>query len=53
VKNFWYLFAAYTVIWTAMFSYIVGLSRKNKALRDELAELREQVQQHLTRKETA
>jgi CcmD family protein len=53
VKNFWFLFAAYTIIWTAMFAYIVNLSRKNKELREELSELRGQVQQHLTRKETA
>lgn len=51
MKHFWFLFAAYTIIWTAMFAYIVNLSKKNKALRDELGELRVQIQQHLPGKE--
>lgn len=52
VRNFWYLFAAYTIIWTAMFAYIINLSKKNKELRDELNELQTQVQRHLAQKET-
>lgn len=52
MKNFWFLFAAYTIIWTAMFVYIVRLSKKNKELRNDLRELRMQVQQHLSGKET-
>lgn len=51
VKNFWYLFAAYAVIWTFIFSYIVYLSKKNRVLRDELRELQAQVQRLLARKE--
>lgn len=35
-----------------MFAYIVNLSKKNKELRDELGELRVQVQQHLPGNET-
>jgi CcmD family protein len=42
VKNFWYLFAAYTIIWTAIFLYLLSLSRKNKELQEELADLQRQ-----------
>jgi CcmD family protein len=52
MKNFWFLFAAYTIIWTAMFAYIIILSKKNKALREDLSDLRVQVQQHLPGSET-
>jgi CcmD family protein len=51
VRNFWYLFAAYTIIWTAMFAYIINLSKKNKELRGELDELQSQVQRYLAHKE--
>jgi CcmD family protein len=53
VKNFWYLFAAYTIIWTAIFAYVVHLSQKNRQLRDELRELRAQVEKFLNKKETS
>lgn len=45
VYNFWYLFAAYTVIWTALFVYMVYLSRKNRDLRDEIHNLQTRVKQ--------
>jgi CcmD family protein len=51
VKNFWYLFAAYTVIWTALFVYLFYLSQKNRELREELRELQLQVERHLAKKE--
>jgi CcmD family protein len=51
VKNFWYLFAAYTVIWTALFVYLVYLSQKNQELREELRELQAQVERLLTQRE--
>jgi CcmD family protein len=51
VKNFWYLFAAYTIIWTALFGYIVHLSQKNRELRNELRELQTRVERLLTSKE--
>lgn len=51
MKNFWYLFAAYTVIWTAIFAYVTRLSKKNRDLREELCELQAQVERLLTRKE--
>jgi CcmD family protein len=53
VKNFWYLFAAYTVIWTALFGYVMHLSKKNRELREELYELQTQVQKLLSRKEAS
>jgi CcmD family protein len=49
VKNLWYLFAAYTIIWTALFAYVVHLSRRNNELREEIRDLRAQVQKMLTR----
>jgi CcmD family protein len=51
VKNFWYLFAAYTVIWTAFFVYLYYLSQKNRELREELRELQAQVKTLLAKKE--
>lgn len=49
MKNFWYLFAAYSVIWTALFAYIVYLSRKNKELKEALRDLQAQVAKVLTK----
>ena len=51
MKNFWYLFAAYAVIWTAIFAYVTHLSKKNRELREELWELQAQVDKLLSRKE--
>ena len=51
MKNFWYLFAAYTVIWTALFVYLVSLSQKNQELREELRELQAQVERLLPKRE--
>jgi CcmD family protein len=53
VNNFWYLFAAYTIIWTALFIYIVYLSQKNRELRDELRELQAQVERLMSTEETS
>ena len=47
VKNFWYLFTAYTIIWTALFAYVIHLSKKNRELRDELYELQARVERLL------
>jgi len=49
VKNFWYLFAAYSIIWTALCVYILRLSQKNKELRAELRALQAQIEKALTR----
>ena len=51
MDNFGYLFAAYIVIWTALFAYLVSLSRKNRELRDELHELQTRVDQQLAQKD--
>lgn len=45
LDNFWYLFVAYMVIWTAIFLYVLSLARKNRELRDELQVLRARVDQ--------
>ena len=49
VKNLWYLFAAYTIIWTALGVYMLRLSQKNKALQAELRALQAQIEQTLSR----
>jgi len=49
VKNFWYLFAAYSTIWTILWVYIMHLSRKNKELREELRDLQARVERVLTK----
>jgi CcmD family protein len=51
VKNFWYLFAAYMVIWTAIFSYVLSLSRRNRELQDELHDLQAQVEQMVAKRD--
>jgi CcmD family protein len=40
VRNFWYLFSAYTIIWTALWVYVVYLSRANRALKRDIEALR-------------
>lgn len=49
MKNFWYLFAAYTVIWTALCLYMVRLSRKNKELAEEVQALQAQIAKTCTK----
>ncbi|TET47758.1 CcmD family protein [Candidatus Aerophobetes bacterium] len=41
MTNLTYLFAAYTVIWVALFLYIFSLSRRSKRLERMLAALKE------------
>ncbi|MEE8290901.1 MAG: CcmD family protein [Candidatus Tectomicrobia bacterium] len=53
MQNFWYLFAAYMVFWTAMFAYVMSLSRKNRELQQELRELQARVEHMLVKKDTA
>jgi CcmD family protein len=53
VRNFWYLFAAYTIIWTALFIYIVYLSQKNRELRNELRELQARVERLMANKDAS
>ena len=47
VKNFWYLFAAYSIIWTALCVYTIRLSQQNKALQGELRDLRTRLEKVL------
>jgi len=39
-ENFPYLFAAYTVIWAAVFLYVLALERRQKQLEGMLRRLR-------------
>ena len=50
MKNFWFLFSAYTIVWTALWVYVVYLSRANRALREDIAALRAQVENAAWRK---
>ena len=50
MKNFWFLFSAYTIVWTALWVYVVYLSRANRALREDIAALRAQVESAAWRK---
>jgi CcmD family protein len=49
MKNFWYLFAAYSAIWAALWVYMIRLSQKNKELQAELRNLRTQLERVLTK----
>ncbi len=44
MKNFWYLFSAYTIIWTALWAYVVYLSQANRALKQDIEALRAQLE---------
>ncbi len=44
MKNFWYLFSAYSIIWTALWAYVVYLSRANRALKQDIEALRAQLE---------
>ena len=35
-NNFWYLFAAYTLIWMGLFVYIFSLAGREKKLGEEI-----------------
>lgn len=43
MKNFWYLFSAYTIIWTALWAYVVYLSQANRALKQDIEALQAQL----------
>jgi CcmD family protein len=40
MQNLVYLFAAYTIIWIALFGYLFNLSRRQQRLREEMNSLR-------------
>ncbi|MBI4295215.1 MAG: CcmD family protein [Chloroflexi bacterium] len=41
MDNFPYLFAAYTIIWAALFSYVFIINNRQRQLRKELDSLRQ------------
>lgn len=41
MTNLSYLFAAYAVVWVAVFLYLFGISRKRARLEQELKELKQ------------
>jgi CcmD family protein len=51
MKNFWYLFAAFTIVWTGICVYAVRLSKRNQQLQAELRELQTRVEHFLSQKE--
>lgn len=40
-----WLFAAFSIVWIAIFLYVYGIDRKQKALADEVATLSEKLSQ--------
>lgn len=40
MRNLNFLFAAYTAVWVVFFLYLLMLSRRNRALKNEIDELR-------------
>jgi CcmD family protein len=40
MRNLNFLFAAYTAVWVVLFLYVLMLSRRNRALKKEIDELR-------------
>lgn len=53
MKNFWYLFSAYTIFWTALWAYVVYLSRANRALKQDIEALRAQLENAVTANEAS
>ena len=45
MKNFWYLFAAYAVIWVTLFAYVAHLFLKNRQLREDLRALQARLEE--------
>lgn len=41
MDNLNYLFAAFTAVWAIIFFYVMVVSRRNRSLEREIAELRE------------
>lgn len=39
--NLGYLFAAFVIVWTALFAYLLSLSRRQRRLRQEIDLLKE------------
>jgi len=41
--DLWYLFVAYGIIWLIVFAYVLLLVRRERALRREIASLKEEL----------
>lgn len=44
IRNLSYLFYGYTVIWVLVVGYIYSLTRREKNLRDQIDELRKEIE---------
>ncbi len=44
VRNLSYLFYGYTVIWVLLVGYIYSLTRREKDLRDQIDELKKEIE---------
>jgi len=44
IRNLSYLFYGYTVIWVLVLAYIYSLSRREKNLREQIEELKKEIQ---------
>ncbi len=40
MDNAWYLFSAYSIAWIIIFLYSYGISRRQKSLENQIAEMR-------------
>lgn len=47
MKNFEFLFAAYTAVWVGFFLYTFSLNRRQSRLMEEVGSLREQLEKKL------
>ena len=45
IRNLSFLFYGYSVIWVIIVGYVFWLTRREKTLRDEIEELRKQVEE--------
>jgi len=40
MENFWYVFAAFAIIWVAVLAYLFSLSQRQKHLRREIERIK-------------
>lgn len=40
MNNFWYMFAAFLIIWIAVLAYVLSLAQRQKQLRREINQLK-------------
>lgn len=41
-KNFWWVFAAYTIVWVALFAYVASLVGRQRSLERDVQRLKEE-----------